>query len=526
MIATVDELRSFSPATGEVVGVVPVTPPAAVAGVVDEVAQVQPFWAQLGPGDRGRYLRRTAQAVLDEGDELAALIAAEQGRPRTEAYLGEVLPTVDALRWIADEGPRALADERIPAPQPALKGKRSYFTYDPLGIVAVISGSSSPWSAPLQDAATALMAGNGVVLKPSSATPLAGAQLEQAFARAGLPEGIVRVVHGADAGAALVESGVAKVLFTGSTETGRAVGERCAGLLKGAVLGLDGNDAMLVLEDADLQHAIDGALWGAFANAGQGAASVQRAYVLPEVAERFVAGVIEGARRLRVGDPADPQVEIGPLLSAERRDRVRELVDGAVAEGASLRCGGPLEVAGLAGAFFAPAVLTGATGAMEVMCQEVPGPVLAIAGVADEHEAVRLANDSRFGLGASVWTRDRARGERMARELQAGMVWINDHGYSHGACQNPWGGIKDSGLGRSHSRFGLLECVNVKLRAWESSRVRDPWWFPYDATLERAARAAATYLYGREADRARALRQGTLPLLAVARRLARDAVRH
>ncbi len=525
MIAAVKELRSHNPATGESLGFVATTPPEAVRTVVEEVAHVQPLWAQLVLADRGRYMRRAAQAILDLGEQLVTLIACEQGRPRVEAQLMEVLPSVDALHWIADQGPRVLGDERLPTPQLLLKGKRSAVTYDPLGTVAVISTWASPWSVPLQDVAIALMAGNGVVLKPSSRTPLTGARIAEVFARAGVPEGIVRVVHGPGTGAALVESGVAKVLFTGSVQTGRKVGERCAGLLKGSVLELSGNDPMIVLGDADLAHAVGGALWAGFANGGQGGASIGRVYAVREVADRFVAGLAQGARTMSVGDPLDPRVEVGPLVSPENRERVREVVDEAVAAGATLACGGPVEVPGLSGPFYAPAVLTGVTQDMRAVREEVLGPVLPVLPVADEHEAVRLANDSPFGLGASVWTADRAKGERMARELQAGMVWLNDHRYSHGAAQCPWGGIKDSGLGRSHSRFGLYECVNVKLRAWEPSRMRDPWWHPYDARLERAARAAVEYLHGREADRPRALRQGALPALGVARRLARDALR-
>ncbi len=527
MSSTNEALESLSPTTGELVGSVAVTPADDVAAVVEEVCQVQPVWAQLALKDRGRYLRRAAQAIIDLTQEIVALIAREQGKPRTAAYLMEVLPTIDALHWMADQGPRILADERIRTPQVFLKTKRSSFTYDPLGVVAVIAPWNYPWSIPLQEVAMALMAGNGVVLKPASLTPLIGERIGEIFARAGVPEGIVRVVHGPGTGDALVRStGIAKVFFTGSVETGRGVGEACAQKMKGSVLELGGKDPMIVLADADLGHAIDGALWAGFANTGQSCSGIERVYVVREVAERFIAGVVARARRLRVGDPLDPDVEIGPMTSREQWEIVSELVEDAVAAGVALECGGPLEVPGLPeAAFYAPTVLTGVTHDMRIMGEEIFGPVLPIMVVADEHEAVRLANDSDFGLGASIWTQDRAKAQRMAREVQAGMVWINDHMYSHGACQCSWGGIKDSGLGRSHSKFGFYECVNVKLRVWEPSWTRDLWWQPYDAKLDRAMRAAGEYLYGREADRPRALRQGALPLITVARRMARDALR-
>jgi len=292
------------------------------------------------------------------------------------------------------------------------------------------------------------------------------------------------------------------------------------------VLELGGKDPMVVLADANLDHAIAGALWGGFANAGQTCAGIERIYVQREVSERFIAGVVRGARALRLGDPDSWDTEIGPMISREQCELVTELVNDAVTAGATLLCGGPVEApAGCNGDFYAPAVLTGVTHAMRIMREEIFGPVLPIIVCDTEDEALALANDSIFGLGASVWTSDRDRGERIAGELQAGMVWINDHMFSHGACQCSWGGVKQSGLGRTHSKFGLYECVNVKLRVWEPSAIRNPWWHPYDETLGRALKQTASILYGRPSIRAAALRAGTAPLLKLGSRLARDALR-
>ena len=520
------QLESFSPATGEHLGAVPVTPPEEVQAVVDAVAKVQPFWAQLTLEDRARYLERAAQVLIDEGDEIRDLIVREQGKPRNEAFSMEVLPTIDALTWIARAGQEILADEKIPMPQLFLKTKHSAFTYEPLGVIGVISPWNYPWSIPFGEVALALMAGNGVVLKPASLTPLIGDRIRRVFDRAGVPGGLVRVIHGPGTGSALVESSVAKVFFTGSVETGRSVGQECAKQLKGSVLELGGKDAMLVLADANIDHAIGGALWGGFANAGQTCSGIERVYVMREVSERFIDGVVSGAERLRLGDPLEWTTEIGPMVSRDQFETVRELVDDAVAAGASLLCGGPTDAPdGLSGDFYAPAVLAGVTHDMRIMREEIFGPVLPIIVVDSEDEALALANDSEFGLGASVWTSDRSKGERVARELEAGMVWINDHMFSHGACQCSWGGVKDSGLGRTHSKFGLYECVNVKLRVWEGSAIRDPWWHPYDETLGKALRQTATILYGRPSIRAAALRDGLGPLLKLGVRLARDAVR-
>ncbi len=520
MSTTATELESFNPATGERVGAVPVTAPDEVAAVVDAVAKVQPFWAQLTLADRARYLERTAQVLIDETDDIRDLIVREQGKPRNEAFTMEILPTIDSLRWIARAGQEILADERIAMPQLYLKTKSAAFSYEPLGVIGVISPWNYPWSIPLGEVALALMAGNGVVLKPASLTALIGERIAKAFERAGLPEGLLRVVHGPGTGDALVRSSVAKVFFTGSVEVGRSVGEHCAQNLKGSVLELGGKDAMIVLPDADLDHAVAGALWGGFANAGQTCSGIERVYVMREASERFIEGVVGGARRLRVGDPMQWDTEVGPMVSREQFDTVAELVDDAVAAGANMRCGGPLEPN-----FYSPTVLTEVNHEMRIMREEIFGPVLPIVVVDSEDEAVALANDSDFGLGASVWTLDRSKGERFAREIEAGMVWINDHMFSHAACQCAWGGVKQSGLGRTHSKFGLYECVNIKLRTWEPSRIRDPWWYPYDETLGKALKQTATILYGRPSIRAAALRDGAGPLLKLGARLARDALK-
>ncbi len=515
-------LESFNPATGELVGSVATITPEGVQAVVDDVARIQPAWAELSLADRARYMRRSADALLDEIDEIAALLVAEQGKPRVEAYTMELLPTVDALHWCAKAGPKILAAERVPMTQAFTLSKKAHFSYEPIGVVGVIAPWNYPWSIPFGEVAIALMAGNGVVLKPASLTPLLGEAIRRVFEKGGLPEGLVRVIHGGGAvGDALAKSSVGKIFFTGSVEVGREVGEVCAQRLKGSVLELGGKDPMIVCADADLDKAIAGAVWGGFANAGQTCSGIERVYVMREVADRFLDGVVEEAKRLRLGNPAEWETEIGPMSSEGQYELVVELIEDALGAGATKLCGGATEVPGLSGRFLAPTVLTGVTHQMRIMREEIFGPVLPVLVVGSEQEAIDLANDSEFGLGASVWTKDRRKGERIARRIQSGMVWVNDHSFSHGACQCSWGGVKDSGLGRSHSKFGFYECVNIKLNAWEPGLTRDFWWHPYDRTLGEAVRASAKLLYGRGATRTQALRQGARPLLEVGARTLR-----
>src|SRR3954451_14603374 len=478
-VAARGSLDSYSPLTGERIGSVATVRPEDVQGVVDDVASVQPFWAQLPLAGRARYMKRAAQAILDQLDDLARLLAREQGKPINEAYIMELIPTVDALGWIADAGQQILSDERIPQPQVFTKLKKSFFSYEPLGVVGVIAPWNYPWSIPFGEVALALMAGNGVVLKPASLTPLLGERIQKVFDDAGFPPGLVRTVHGGGAiGQALCEASTAKIFFTGSVEVGRRVGQICAERMKGSVLELGGKDPQIVCADADLANAISGCVWGGFANAGQTCSGIERTYVVESVADAFLEGVRRETERLTVGDPLDYETEIGPMVSADQADLVTGLVDDALSSGADRVTGGPREVDGYSGRFIAPTVLAGVEDEMRIMNEEIFGPVVPVIVVKDEAEALERANDSNFGLGASVWTKDRAKGERIARRIESGMVWINDHSYSHGAMQCSWGGVKDSGLGRSHSKFGLYECVNVKHVAWEPGLTRDFWWQP------------------------------------------------
>ncbi|MGI8726341.1 MAG: aldehyde dehydrogenase family protein [Solirubrobacterales bacterium] len=506
-------LESHNPTTGELLGSVESVEPGTVQGIVDDVAAVQPFWGELALADRARYLAKVADVLQSEANEVADLICAEQGKALTEAWTMEVIPTIDALGWIADRGPEILADRAVKL-GPLYLAKKAHHSFAPIGVVGVIAPWNYPWSIPFGEVAIALMCGNGVVLKPSTPTALIGERIGEVFARAGIPEGLVRIAHGGgDIGAALVESSARKIFFTGSVETGRKVGQQCASQLKGSVLELGGKDPAIICADCDMDQAVAGAVWGGFANAGQTCAGIERLYVVSEVHEEFQRRLVESARELRVGDPASWEIEMGPMVTAAQHELVRELVDDAVENGAELLCGGPIEVDQLPGKFFAPTVLAAVTPRMRIMREEIFGPVLPVIEVESEDEAIELANDSDFGLGASVWTSDRRKGERMAKRLEAGMVWINDHAYSHAAAATAWGGIKDSGIGRTHSEFGFYECSEVKLVAIESGHIHNYWWPPYSETLGEAIRSTTDLLYGSGAERLGALREGGSALL-------------
>jgi succinate-semialdehyde dehydrogenase / glutarate-semialdehyde dehydrogenase len=512
------QLESFDPATGQRLGAVSVATPDDVVAAVEQAAGVQPLWATLRLSDRARYMARAAQAVIDEFDELVEVIGAEQGRPRAEAEVMELLAAVETLQWLAEHGPGILAGERIRFARTQHPVKRGRWSYEPLGVVGVLGPATEPFATPLGDVAVALMAGNGVVLKPSPHVPLCAERIARVFARAGLPEGLLHVVHGhTDAGAALVSGPVDQIRFTGSARAGREVGAACARGLKRSVLELDGKDAMLVLADANVARAVRGAAWAAFANAGQCGGSVERALCVAEVHDAFLAEVVAAASALPVGDPRDPSTSVGPLVSRDRAERVRALIDEAVAGGATLHCGGPRD-----GAYCAPVVLSGVSSAMRVAREEVPGPVLVVEAVAAEDEAIARANEVVQGLGASVWTADRYKGARIARELRVGMVWMNDHLVARSAPQVPWGGVGGAGIGRARGAIALRTCAEPRVVTWDPPVGRPVWWFPYDAALVKAARAVAGLRSTRDADRSRAWRRDGLALLRVTGRWLRS----
>jgi acyl-CoA reductase-like NAD-dependent aldehyde dehydrogenase len=515
-----EELTAHDPATGAALGSVATTPPERIEEVVEAVAKVQPLWALLRVKDRARYMGRMAQAVIDDFDELQELLAREQGRPRAEIAALELLAAIDALKWVADDGADVLGGRRVGVDRSLAIAKRARIAFEPYGVLGVIGAGSAPFAQPLGQIAGALLAGNGVVFKPAGRACLAGERIARVLARAGLPEGLVRVVHGdAEVGVALAQSPVSKILFTGSPAVGRVVARACVSREKEVTVELGGKDAMLVLADAHLRRAVAGALWAGCAGAGQARGSVERVYVAREVYERFLAGLVGAARTLTVGDPADPRVQVGPLASARRAAHVGALVDDALAQGARLHCGGPVSPAGCdAGCFYAPTVITGATGAMRVLREPVDGPVLVLVPVDSIDEAIAAANSGGYGLGASVWTADRYQGMRIARELHAGMVWLNDHLPGPTVSRGPWGAAAGGGLGRTLGQAGLRACAQEKLITWDAPAMRGLWWGPYDATSTRAMRTVAKLRSGREADRDRAWREGALALARVGAR--------
>lgn len=470
------------------------------AGLALDAARAAfPAWSGLPFRERGRFLLRARAVLVEKADELAALIAREQGKPEAEGHTADVMPALDALKHLALHTEDALREEAVESQVLVLAHKESRLLQVPYGVVLVISPWNYPLCLPLICAATALAAGNTVVLKPAPATTLIGLQVGEIFRRAGLPPGVLNVVATDDAVAAgLVEDPrVGKIVFTGSVATGKKVMVAAAKNLTPVVLELGGKDAAVVCRDADLDLAAQGIVWGAFLNAGQTCASVERVYVEAPVADAFVQKVVERARALRTGDPARSETDMGPLTLERQRRIVEEHVQDAVARGAKVHTGG--QVPAGPGFFYPPTVLTDVTHDMRIMREETFGPVLPIMTVANLDEAIRLANQTEYGLTASGWTRDAETARRLQQELQAGAVSINDCISSFGEPSAPWGGFKQSGIGRTHGLAGLREMVQVKYVTRDTARAPKLWWYPYGEELRRLMSASVRALHASSA---------------------------
>jgi succinate-semialdehyde dehydrogenase/glutarate-semialdehyde dehydrogenase len=486
------EIIKRDPSNGEEIGRVPLLGSANVLEAVKRARAVQPSWAALSYQERAKVISRAREIVLRDLESIAKLISQETGKPKAEAISMEIVPTLDLMHYFAVNTAKLLRPTRIDIGQYGFMGRSSRIIYKPLGVVGIISPWNFPWATPLDEVVIALMAGNGVVVKPSELTPFSALKIAEVFDQARLPTGLLQIVTGdGSTGAALVEAGVNKIMFTGSVATGKRVAEAAARQLIPVVLELGGKDPMIVLKDANLTNAARAAVWGAFANAGQACASVERCYVHESVAPRFIELVVDETSRLKQGPTSSDEVDVGAMTNERQLQIVEHHIKDAVQNGASVVIGGKRRQ-DERGWFHEPTVVTNVNHTMKLMRDETFGPVLPIMTFKTEDEAVRLANDSIYGLSASIFTTDIARGRELAEQIEAGTVMVNEVVYTHALGQTPWGGVKQSGYGRTHGRLGLLEMVTAQhVHVNSLPGVPDVWWFRYSETGRHLFRGLA-----------------------------------
>jgi acyl-CoA reductase-like NAD-dependent aldehyde dehydrogenase len=495
---TSDQIAVENPATGQTIGHVPDMGADEVKRLIDEARAAQPAWAEMGFAARAKVFYRARKWLVDNRDRVASTIVEETGKTREDAMLAEVLFIADSFGYWAKSAPKHLADEKVKSHSPFMLGRKLMIRYQPRGVIGVIG----PWNYPLTncfgDGIAALAAGNAVVFKPSEITPYATMLMQECMREAGLPDGVMQVATGRGAtGAALIEH-VDYVMFTGSVATGKKVAAEAAKTLTPHSLELGGKDPMIVLADADLERAANGAVFWSMANGGQICQAIERVYVEAPIYDEFVSKVVEKTRALRQGVPGEAgAVEVGAVTFEPQIDIMEAHMKDAVEKGAKVLVGGKRRAG--EGRFFEPTVVVDVDHSMKLMQDETFGPILPVMKVRDEHEALRLANDSRYGLNSSVWTKDLAKGERIASQVQAGSTCVNDAVANYAAQELPFGGVKESGIGVRHSGAGIRKyCHSHSLLVTRFAMKRELYWFPFTKRNAKLLERVLVWMYGRE----------------------------
>jgi succinate-semialdehyde dehydrogenase/glutarate-semialdehyde dehydrogenase len=473
---------------------------------------------------RARALRKAKAYLLEHAEDITELISRENGKTRIEALATEVLPAVMAIEYYTRRAKGFLKPAVIAPGSLLLCNKWSRLFRVPYGVIGIISPWNYPFSIPFSEVVMGLLAGNGVVLKTASSTQLVGRQIESCLRAADLPDGLFSFVNlpGSQAGDAFMESGIDKLFFTGSVAAGKQLMAKAAQTLTPLNLELGGNDAMVVCEDADIDRASSGAVWAGLQNCGQSCAGVERIYVQESVYGPFLEKLKAKVESLRIGEDTDFGVDMGAMTTRDQMETVEKHIEDALHKGAKIVAQSscpPREGPGN----FVPAMVVGdVTHDMLVMREETFGPVLAVMKVRDMEQAIALANDSLYGLTGSVWSKNGRKAERIAQNIRAGVVTINDHLVSHGMPETPWGGVKASGFGKTHGRIGFNEMTQPKVVVHDllAFAKKNLWWRPYNEEVYRGLRGAMKLFYG---PGLKVRLSGLWPLLKILPRIFRDS---
>ena len=476
-------LESVNPADLTVTSGPEEVTPEEIPPIIEEMRRVQTDWATTSPKERRMLMRGLRLHISEDSDRIADTVFRDTGKPKAECISTEIMSSTAMAKYCEQLLKRFRFKEKVKQGPMSLMctflGRRSYIEHVPYGVVAVISSYNFPLAIPFTEALMAVSAGNAVLIKPSSDTPLTGQLIQDLFEEAGFPRGLVRSVSGRGLGSAVASSDVDKIVFTGGTETGREVMRTAADRMVPAVLELGGKDAMVVLEDADLERATDCAVWSSFVNSGQVCVSTKRILLQESIADRFTELFVSKVRKLKQGNGwDDPEVSVGPMIN-ERQLRLMEDICSRISdEGGEFLTGGRRR-SDLNGYYFEPTVVRGLSKDSPLTDTEMFGPITCLYTFKDDDEAVRDANACAFALGGSVWTSDIARGERIASGMRPGTVDVNNAVYTYGLPATPWGGRGMSGIGTTHAEEGFRQLMHPHHVHVDRCRfARDGWWMP------------------------------------------------
>lgn len=464
-----------------------------IPSVIAKARQVQKQWAKLSFDQRKRYIKKMRAYIVKNADSMVELLCQDTGKARIDALADEVLSCAFACKWYADNAERVLKPRKLKNSIPVMFHKHNVIVRPPLGLVGIISPWNYPLAIPFGEIIMGLMAGNALLVKTSyEVTPHVGSLIEEILRSAQIPEDLVTIVEapGAEFADALFANNIDKIFFTGSVRVGKELMRKASATLTPLSLELGGKDPMLVLEDADLERATNGAAWGGYQNAGQTCAGIERIYVHEKVYEPFIELLAKKTKALRHGHNGDVNTDIGALTTEQQLKTVQNHVDDAVKNGAKILAQSFPQNAEN-GRYFPASLLTEVDHSMTIMKEETFGPVLCVMKVRDNEEAIAKANDSQYALTSSVWSRDLNKARQVAERLESGVTTINDHIITHAFSETPWGGWKNSGIGRTHGAIGLEEMTHCKVVNWDSlASKRSLFWYPFDQATYNGLKAA------------------------------------
>ncbi len=497
-----NQTEAFNPATGESLGFSKLNTIEELTEIVNRAREAQKLWQEFSVDERINLILKIRDYLVNNADSIAEIISRDNGKTRIDALATEVLPAAMGISFYCKNAKRFLRDQKLGGGNIFLINKRSKIVRVPYGVVGIISPWNYPFSIPLAEVIMGLLAGNAVILKTATETQMVGLALKDAVESANLPGGIFNFINlpGKIAGDAFLDCGINKIFFTGSVAVGKYLMGQAAKTLTPICLELGGNDAMIVCEDADPYRAAMGALWAGFQNAGQSCGGVERIYVHEKKYDKFMEILKEKVENFHVNYDTDFNSDMGCMTTERQLETVRNHIEDALNNGANVFAQSKTPKNNQLKNFHPVVVLTNVNHDMIIMRDETFGPVVGVMKFNNYEEAIKLANDSYLGLTGSVWTKNKNRGEKIARQIKAGVVTINDHLISHGLAETPWGGFKESGIGRTHGELGFDEMTQplTIVKDMLPFVKKNLWWHPFNKNLYNGLKGLMDLLYNKK----------------------------